>query len=236
MTDKELDELMRRVLRDSLETESEQTADAEFKPTVGYRRQMRAMLDNPLKWARNMKRPVWKRALRVAAMFALTVSLGWMAVGPTARASIMRWIQETYETYILYRYTDEYNEILPEYGIRALPEGYEEISRSGTADLNATGGFVSREYENPEGDKIIFTYFSMSDGTLSAFAIDSADVMDVKVSNFDGRFFVARDPANMNTLIWMDTHSNLHFSIDGYFDLDDMMHMAESVYLCNMTN
>ena len=236
MTDKELDELMRRVLRDSLETESGQTADAEFKPTVGYRRQMRAMLDNPLKWARNMKRPVWKRALKVAAMFALTVSLGLMAVGPTARASIMRWIQETYETYILYRYTDEYNEILPEYGIRALPDGYEEISQSGTADLNATGEIVSCEYENPEGDKIIFTYLAMSDGTLSAFSTDDADVTDVEVQGFDGKFFAARDPANWNTLMWMDTRNNLHFAIDGYFSMDDMMRMAESVYLCNTTN
>ena len=236
MTDKELDELMRRVLRDSLETESGQTADAEFKPTVGYRRQMRAMLDNPLKWARNMKRPVWKRALRVAAMFALTVSLGWMAVGPAARASIMRWIQETYETYILCRYTGEYNEILPEYGIRVLPEGYEEISRSGTADLNATGGITSCEYENPEGDKIIFMYLAMSDGTISAFSTDKADVTDVKVKGFDGKFFAARDPANRNTLMWMDTRNKLQFSIDGYFNLEDMTRMAESVYLRNMTN
>ncbi|MBQ9493997.1 MAG: DUF4367 domain-containing protein [Oscillibacter sp.] len=236
MTDKELDEWMRRVLRDSLETESERTADAEFQPTVGYRRQMRAMLDNPLKWARNMKRPIWKRALRVAAMFALTVSLGWMAVGPAARASIMRWIQETYETYILCRYTGEYNEILPEYGIRVLPEGYEEISRSGTADLNATGGITSCEYENPEGDKIIFMYLAMSDGTISAFSTDKADVTDVKVKGFDGKFFAARDPANRNTLMWMDTRNKLQFSIDGYFNLEDMTRMAESVYLRNMTN
>ena len=236
MTDKELDELMGRVLRDSLETESERTADAEFKPTVGYRRQMRAMLDNPRKWARNMKRPVWKRALRVAAMFALTVSLGWMAVGPAARASVMRWIQETYETYILYRYADEYNEVLPEYGIRALPEGYEEISRSATADLNAKGGIVSCEYENPEGDKIIFTYLAMSDGALSAFSTEKAEVTDVKVKRFDGKFFAARDPANRNTLMWMDTRSHLHFSIDGHFDINDMTRMAESVYLCNTTN
>ena len=235
MTDKDLNELMRRVLRDSLETESNRTGGAEFKPTIGYRRNTRAMLNNPLKWMRNMKRPVWKRALRVAAMFALTVSLGLMAVGPTVRASIMHWVQETYENYILFRYINQYNDVLPDYTIHALPEGYRELSRSGASDLGGTGGFISCEYENSDGDKIIFMYLAMSDGALSAFSADGTDVVDVKVKGFDGKFFAARDPANMNTLMWMDTQSNLQFSIDAHFGIDDMLHMAEGVYLSNMT-
>ena len=77
---------------------------------------------------------------------------------------------------------------------------------------------------------------AMSDGALSTFSTDGADVTDVEVEGFDGRFFAARDPANRNTLMWMNTRNNLHFAIDGYFSMDDMMRMAESVYLCNTTN
>ena len=135
MTDQELDTLMRRVLLDSLKLDLEGATGNElpFEPTPRYQRQMTAMLADPLKWARKRARPVWKKAIQKVAVILLVFSLSLgslMAVSPTVRAAVVRWVTEWYETHIIYRYSGE--DILgemPHYDISELPHGYTEIIR-----------------------------------------------------------------------------------------------------------
>ena len=88
------------------------------------------MLKNPLRWARDRKQPVWKRALKRVAVILLVISLAFgslMVVSPTARATFIRWVTEWYETHVTYRYAgDDMVGDLPEYTITELPEGYAE--------------------------------------------------------------------------------------------------------------
>ena len=112
MTDQELDTLMRRVLLDSLKLDAESTASGElaFEPTARYQRQMAAMLKDPLKWERRRARPLWKNVVQKAAVILLVFSLSLgslMAVSPTVRATVVRWITEWYETHIVYRYSGD---------------------------------------------------------------------------------------------------------------------------------
>ena len=39
----------------------------------------------------------------------------------------------------------------------------------------------------------------------------------------------------MHTITWIDAQNNIQFSIDGNFDADDILHIAESVSLVNST-
>ena len=101
MTDQELDTLMRRVLLDSLKLDAESTASGElaFEPTPRYQRQMAAMLKDPLKW----ERPLWKNVAQKIAVILLVFSLSLgslMAVSPTVRAAVVRWVTEWYETHV----------------------------------------------------------------------------------------------------------------------------------------
>ena len=68
------------------------------------------MLKNPLRWARDRKQPVWKRALKRVAVILLVISLAFgslMVVSPTARATFIRWVTEWYETHVTYRYAGD---------------------------------------------------------------------------------------------------------------------------------
>lgn len=76
----------------------------------------------------------------------------------------------------------------------------------------------------------------MRQGALTSFDTSDADVFDVTVGQLSGTFFKARTPGNMNTLRWIDPDLNIHFSVDGCFDLDDLLHIAESVSLCKTPN
>ena len=89
MTEQELDLLMRNVLLDAIAMDEEtQIETIPYTPSLHHQKQIKAMLKNPLRWARDRKQPVWKRALKRVAVILLVISLAFgslMVVSPTAR-------------------------------------------------------------------------------------------------------------------------------------------------------
>lgn len=125
MTEQELDLFMRNVLLDAIALDEEtNTETIPYTPSLHHQKQIKAMLKNPLRWARDRKQPVWKRALKRVAVILLVISLAFgslMVVSPTARATFIRWVTEWYETHITYRYAGPSAvEKMPHYVITAL--------------------------------------------------------------------------------------------------------------------
>ena len=179
MTDRELDRMMQHVLLDAIKRDCEKEADdvPAFKPTHHYQRQMAEMLKDPLKWERRRARPLWKNvAQKIAAiLLVFSLSLGsLMAVSPTVRAAVVRWVTEWYETHIVYRYSGEdISGEMPYYEISGLPQGYTEIIR----DIYEAS--VSVVYESPSGDMICFDYTHMQQGAANIIAPGDDEILDV---------------------------------------------------------
>lgn len=238
MTDRELDRMMQRVLLDAIKRDCEKETDdvPAFKPTRHYQRQMAAMLSDPLKWARKRARPIWKSALQKVAMILLvfTLSLGsLMAVSPTVRAAVVRWVTEWYETHIVYRYSGEQiTGEMPQYEIIDLPEGYIEDERVNWPS------YVSVVYQNKDTGKTIYldcTY--MQQGSASDYVTDGVEVVPVTVNGLSGQLFLTDDWENKwNTITWNDAERNLQFEIDANVNRDVILHMAESVSLVKTEN
>ena len=231
MTDQELDTLMRRVLLDSLKLDAESTASGElaFEPTARYQRQMAAMLSDPLKWERRWARPLWKNVVQKAAVILLVFSLSLgslMAVSPTVRAAVVRWVTEWYETHIVYRYSGEdISGEMPQYEISGLPQDYTEIIR------DVYEASVSVVYESPSGDMICFDYTHMQQGAANIIAPGDDEILDVTVNGIQGQFFLPHDPADAKTITWIDADSNLQFVVKAFCSETDILHIAESVSL-----
>lgn len=235
MTDQELDRIMRRVLIDSMKLEERGEDNGPvFEPSLRHRRRMRAMLANPLGWLRGRERPLWRQAVRRAAVFLVVCGMtlaGAMAFSPAARTAMVRWVVERSGYDIDYIYAGEGSEeALPQYEITALPEGFVETERDTAPSL------VAVTYENGDGDVIYLDYVFMHQGALRSFKTTDADVFDVTVDQLSGKFFKARTPGNLNTLAWINPDSNIHFSVGGCFELDDLLHIAENVSLCKTLN
>lgn len=63
MTEQELDLFMRNVLLDAIALDEEtNTETIPYTPSLHHQKQIKAMLKNPLRWARDRKQPVWKRS------------------------------------------------------------------------------------------------------------------------------------------------------------------------------
>lgn len=237
MTDQELDRIMRRVLIDSMKPGEERAGEDNspvFAPSRRHKRRMRAMLANPSGWLRGRERPLWRQAVRRAAVFLVVCGMtlaGAMAFSPAARMAMVRWVVERSGNDIDYVYSGEQSpEALPQYEITALPEGFVETER------DIMPGLVDVIYENESGDILYLDYVYMQQGALRSFDTRDAEAFDVTVGQLSGTFFKARTPGNMNTLRWIDPDLNIHFSVDGCFDLDDLLHIAESVSLCKTPN
>ena len=102
MTDKELDSVMRQILLDAIALDEESCEDRiPFEPSLKYQHQTALMLKDPIRWEKNRSRPVWKKyGQRVAAILLVAfISLGSvMVASPTARAMVLQWFREWYET------------------------------------------------------------------------------------------------------------------------------------------
>ena len=166
MIDPSDDRLIQNILLDAVAEEyAEELASTEDVVTSPhFQRQMKKMLANPNSWAKQRKRPLWKRCLTKAAMLLLVCSLtlgALMAVSPTVRATVVDWVVEWYETHIIYRFFGEsISGELPSYDITKLPTGYKRVEEIRTWDS------VSVLYENEKDDQIYFHYSYMSQGSV----------------------------------------------------------------------
>ena len=149
-----------------------------------------------------------------------------MAVSPTVRAAVVRWVTEWYETHIVYRYSGEdISGEMPQYEISGLPQGYTEIIR------DVYEASVSVVYESPSGDMICFDYTYMQQGAANIIAPGDDEILDVTVNGIQGQFFLPHDPADAKTITWIDADSNLQFVVKAFCSETDILHIAESVSL-----
>lgn len=231
MTDWELDQMMQRILLRTLKSDEKQEVEIAppFEPSARYQRNIRGMLKDPLKWLYNRERPAWRRVLRQIAMILLVISIGFgglMVTVPSARATVIRWVTEWYETHIVYRYNGPTtSEQLPEYEITALPDGFTETKRTVLSQI------ADVTYEDNVGKVISLEYGFMHQGGGSAFYTEDAILVDIAVNGMKGQFFESKKRGTFSTITWIDVDRNMQFAISGDFDQIELLCMAKSVSL-----
>ena len=235
MTDRELDRMMQHVLLDAIKRDCEKETDdvPAFKPTRHYQRQMAAMLSDPLKWAQKRARPLWKNVAQKIAVILLVFSLSLgslMAVSPTVRAAVVRWVTEWYESHVVYRFSGEQiADEMPQYEVTDLPEGYAETERV------EWPSYVSIIYQNVNDENaswIYLQYIYMQQGASSNFGIENADIIPVTVNGLEGQLYLTRDTEGADsTITWIVPDENMLFAVSAALNANDILHIAESVSL-----
>ena len=234
MTDKELDSELRQILLDAIALDEESCEDRiPFEPSLKYQHQTALMLKDAIRWEKNRSRPVWKKyGQRVAAILLVAfISLGSvMVASPTARAMVLQWFREWYETYISYHYTQEGSipETMPEYTITALPEGYKE----NISERIEWPNYLQCRFENADESPILFDYIYMETGSISNIETEGAEIIEVVVNGCEGAIILPENSVKSDcTLTWINAEENLQFTIHASMDQNEILHMAESVKL-----
>lgn len=239
MTDQELDQMLRRALLDAAAQEAEALPQEPPELSPRHGRSMRAMLRDPLAWARSRRRPALRTAARHAAarhaaavLLVLVLSAAVLVtVSPQVRADITRWVAEQTGNVLDFQFRgDSPAQPIPQYQITALPEGYVETERT---DSFGAGNVT---YKNFDGDMILLSYAYMQDGASSSFILNDTDTMsDIRVSGMPGKLILSTEEKNFNRILWIDAAQNLQFTISAAADESVIIAMAESISLCNST-
>lgn len=228
MTDQELDQMMRRALLDAAAQEAEALPQEPPELSPRHGRSMRAMLRDPLSWARSRRRP----ALRTAALLVLVLSAAVLVtVSPQVQADITRWVAEQTGNVLDFQFRgDSPAQPIPQYQITALPEGYVETERTDSLDA----GNVT--YKNSDGDMILLDYAYMQDGALHRIILNDTDTMsDIRVSGMPGKLILSTEEKSFDCILWIDAAQNLQFTITAAAEKSVIIAMAESVSLYDPT-
>lgn len=226
MTDQELDRLMRHVLMDGVEQETETDAGdiPAFQPSPRYQRQMAAMQRDPLAWSRKKQRPAWKKWAQTAAALLLAAGLG-LAASPTARADIVRLAVEWSQNRASFVYSGpDVEGELPCYVLGDLPEGFVQTGWQRLGPAMATA-----DYENAAGDYLYLDYSYMQQGGGTFIDMDEGEVIETLVNGMKGYFFQDADPEAFDILTWTDTRQNIQFTLGGCMDLDQALALAKGL-------
>ena len=221
MTDQKLDQMLRRALLDAAAQEAEALPQEPPELSPRHGRSMRAMLRDPLAWARSRRRPALRTAARHAAAVLLVLVLSaavLVTVSPQVQADITRWVAEQTGNVLDFQFRgDSPAQPIPQYQITALPEGYVETERT---DAFGAGNVM---YKN-------------SDGASSSFILNDTDTMsDIRVSGMPGKLILSAEEKNFNRVLWIDAAQNLQFTISAAAEESVIIAMAESISLCNST-
>ena len=109
-----------------------------------------------------------------------------------------------------------------QYGLTAIPEGYIEV----LTDYNDNGG--SQLFENEAGQYLTFLY-TLNSGDSSMY-IDTTSTTHYQtlLNGYEVEVLDSDDPDFPSSIAWVDTENTV-FYISGYFDIDGLFALAESI-------
>ena len=239
MSDRMEEEILRDVLLEAVAREYGEIMDVEEDIPVSrrYKKEMYTMCEDPMRWARRKRRPLWKKCVRITAMIFLAITILFtlvLTVSPKARAAMTTWVEDLYIKCVEYRFPEdnpkEISNSRPEYEITEIPAGYYRIKGRGTQITCGWQGYL-----NSRGQLIQFKYSKSHFGYVSWIETNHMTVFDVAIEECRGRVFVSENEKQANIISWIDEKAGLQFFIEGYVRVDELLNMARSVRLVKST-
>ena len=198
----------------------------QYEPSNSFEKKIKRLF-------RKAKRPYFYRAAqRIASVFLAAILAGtmWLAVDEKARAAFFDWGRETYEHSIVYHVLPNHaSKKLPQYELAWLPDGF------GEPDIYEDDTMCTAVYENPNaGDFFVFDYCLLAEETQTEL-FTSHQPEHLLVRGADADFYAAIDDSDSNNLLWIDAETGVLCSINSTLSKEDILHIAESIYLVNPT-
>lgn len=172
-------------------------------------------------------KPAYTFLKRMAcAMVAIILcASAFFALNTEARASLIGWVTEKYNSYIRYSFSGKDNASnFSSYDFADIPEGYVLLERTETSSgttilyINDDGRIIDLSYEYNVKSNAFF--FKVEDHIHTNETVDGI-TMDIYISN---------NPKYNNTIIW-SVDDDVLFILSANFDKDDLIKLAKNVSL-----
>ena len=170
--------------------------------------------------------PILYSSLRRVAVVLLVIFIGsgtWLSVNAEARAAFFGWVKEIYETYFVYRYEGEVDNIhQTNYRPTWVPDGYVETL------CENDGNAVFVVYSDNAGNVMNFNYTVDPSEPIWFIDRNNSITMQTSINGNAAELFVSTDSNTGNSIIW-STEDNTSFFISAFLSEEELIRMAESV-------
>jgi hypothetical protein len=225
MTDAEFEELLaaavvRAAELDYAEIPSDDEIDKIVRPSAQAQRKMEALLRNPSRYVRSLRRPIYLKAMRFAASFLITLTVlfgATMAVSPTVRAAVVDFVRSWFEDRTVYETPDR--DLHSEWEFGYIPAGFELIDKFET-ELH-----------------LLYIYQNDSASLLTITVSREKQVVDNEHSEFyqavlGGRsadIYESTDPQYPSIIVVFDESSGLFITLVSELDISELVKITESI-------
>lgn len=229
MTDNDFDKLLTSALLEAAEIDycgdipSDEELDALITPSKRFERRMQKLIKNPKAYARNLKRPIYIKALRTAAMILLAISItfGAAMLNPTARAWVERVVATWFDDRTEYKITEESGAHVPsDWVFGYIPEGFErEFEHINELTFNV-------EYYNSDGVNV-----GISINRVANVNIDNehSEYYRIEIRGEPVDIYQTNTPDYPSHLIWYWSGEDVIVNISGYVGVEELIKIAENI-------
>ena len=109
------------------------------------------------------------------------------------------------------------------YTLTQIPDGYELFYEEDT------GARISKFYCNEPGNLLKYHYVYVPGENDVFIGAENAVITTAKVGQYTADLLLSDNPDVANTIAWTDENDNL-FVVSGYFDTEELIRIAESIY------
>lgn len=170
----------------------------------------------------------WTAAIILMILFGAATVL---AVDTEARASFFDWVRKLYENSLVYEFFGAApDEGLPSYELGWVPEGYEMVDEY----RDDIGHSIVYQKENDETAVFVLDYHLRQEGEIYEVLFDKGkyQTSQVIVNGQSGDLYLSLDNTETNQLVWIDDERGIIFSLNGFLNQQDIMHIADGLFLC----
>lgn len=178
------------------------------------------------KLKRRADHPIFYRAMRRVASIVLAILIAggaWLMVDAEARAALVGWVKDIYETYFVFHH-DGITDTVPEtadYRPTWIPDGYSEFR------INASETRTVVIYCNDAGEMIRFSFSQNPDETDWFIDVSQSDIKDATVNGNKADLLIAQNDDMASGIAWVS--ADTAFYVNGFVDENDLVCIAESV-------
>lgn len=235
MDQSEFDDILRSALMDAIRLEwahvlEEPQPEPHF--SARYLREREKMLKDPFGYAKRKTRPLWKKAVRLAASVLLVISIGLggvLVISPEARAWVVERLSVIWgDQFAFFRApkhqggTIDISHYQPTY----IPDGFELVEK-----WIPNESFSELTYKNMSDDYIYYNCVSLSEAGAFDFMLDDehSDSDEVQINGLPATIMISNAEGWPSHLVWMDGEVGAAYCITTTVGFEEMIQIGESV-------
>lgn len=232
MTDIEFDSLLERALIRAAEIDycesipSDAELDILVTPSKRFERKMARMLKNPAAYVRNLRRPIYLKILRTAALIILVLSLalGTSMLNPAVRAAFSELMRSWFPTNTQYKLVEDTDAAKPS-GVTFgyIPDGFTIVEES----LDIFG--LTVVFESLSGQRL---HFETDNGYGNLhISNEYRTFYETTINGYDVDVYDSSDCKRASMIVCHREGDGIIISLEGLVSADELLKMFEQAEL-----